>query len=354
MTAFKRYFVYQLKQSVLRTLVFTVLATMICISITNGYISPPNDIHKSTGIEMLATFLGIFCCLVPMLELAGLKNRRNLDTLYFFPIKRERMALSHYLSGACQVFVIYTVSFAAVWLTLAIKTSCFRLSFMPLYYICSLLAGAVLYSIVCFIFSEGNSVADGVVFVALWFFAVYIVSFMIRAYVLRAFLVDTRFWNDTASISGWWPLYAPLNNLTVIFQALIETNQQSLPYDYTSTYAEQYLSQGYMFAVWAILGLAAAFGFFARFKNRSAHAAGEISNSIFGYKLLIPLYGYSLLLMYNDLDIMTILIFAMMLIGFFVYRRGFKIKKRDIVFIVCGIIPVILSVILNSLEYMEL
>ena len=354
MTVFKRYFVYQLKQSALRTLVFTVLTTMICMSITNGYISPPQDIHKSTGIEILATFLGIFCCLIPILELSGFKNRRNLDTLYFFPIKRERMALAHYLAGVCQVFVIYTVSFIAVWLTLAIKTSCFSLEYMPLYYICSLVAGAVLYSIVCFIFSEANSVADGVVFVALWFFAVYIVMFCLRAYVLRAFLAGTEFWTDTVSLSEWWVMYAPINNLTVIFQDLIETNQQSYPYDYTATYAERYLSQAYMFAVWVLAGAFAAFGFFRNFKRKGAHMAGEVSNSICGYKLLIPLYGYALLLMYSDLDIMTILIFAMMLIGYFIYRRGFKIKKSDIIFIVCGIIPVILSAILNNLEYMKI
>ena len=354
MTTFKRYFVYQLKQSLLRTLVFTVLTVMICMSITNSYISPELDMHKSTGIEMLATFLGIFCCLIPILELSGFKNRRNLDTLYFFPIKRERMALAHYLAGACQVLVIYTASFVAVWLTLAIKTSCFSLEYMPLYYVLSLVAGAVLYSIVCFIYSEANSVADGVVFVALWFFAVYVVMFCLRTYVLRSFLTGTDIWLDTSSLSVWWPLYAPLNNLTVIFQDLIETNQQSYPYDYTASYADMYLSRAYMFAVWALVGALAAIGFFVRFKRKGAHMAGEVSNSIFGYKLLIPLYGYALLLMYSDLDIMTILIFAMMLIGYFIYRRGFKIKKSDIIFIACGIVPVIASAILNSLEHIVL
>ncbi len=350
MTAFKRYFVYRLKQGSLRTLVFTVLSVMICMSITNSYIAPELDIHKSTGIEMLATALGVFCCLIPMLELSGFKNRRNLDTLYFFPIKRERMALVHYLSGACQVFIIYTFTFTAVLLTLAIKTSCFSLVYMPLYYVCSLAAGMVLYSIVCLIFSEANSVTDGVVFVALWFFAIYVVMFCFRSYVLRPFLVGTDVWIETSSLSAWWPLYAPLNNLTVIFQNLIETNQQDLPYDYTAVYAEEYMSRAYMFAVWGLTGILATVGFFTRFKHKDAHMAGDVSNSIFGYKLLIPVYGYALLLMYSDLDIMTILIFAMMLIGYFIYRRGFKIKKKDIIFILCGIIPVILSAVLNNLE----
>ena len=351
MTTFKRYFVYQLKQSLLRTLVFTVLTVMICMSITNSYISPELDMHKSTGIEMLATFLGIFCCLIPILELSGFKNRRNLDTLYFFPIKRERMALVHYLAGACQVMVIYTVSFVALWLNIALRTSCFSLEYMPLYYICSIVAGMVLYSVVCFIFNEANSVADGVAFVALWFFAIYVVMFCIRAYLLQPILTGTRFWYGTVNFSEWWTLYAPINNLTVIFQDLIETNQQFDPYDYTATYADIYRAQAYMFAVWGLVGILAALGFFLRFKRKGAHMAGEVSDTIFGYKLLIPLYGYALLLMYSDLSVMTVLIFALMLIGYFIYRRGFKIRKSDIIFIVCGIIPMILSAILNSLEH---
>ena len=348
MTVFKRYFVYQLKQSALRTIVFTVLSVMICLSVSSSYIMPENDMHKSTGIEMLATVLGVFSCLIPMLELSGFKNRRNLDTLFFFPIKREKMALSHYLAGACQVLAIYTVSFVALWLNIAFRTSCFRLEYMPLYYICSLAVGMVLYSIVCFIFNEANSVADGVIFVALWFFVIYIVAFTIRTNVLRPFLADTQLWSDTANLANWGAMYVPINNLTVIFQGLIEINHQNNYYDYTATYAQIYLSQAYMFAVWAVVGLAAAFGFFARFKRKDAHLAGEISNSIFGYKILIPLYGYSLLLMYSDLDIMTIIVFALMLTGYFFYRRSFKIKKRDIIIIACGILPMILSNILST------
>ncbi len=349
MTAFKRYFVYQIKQSVLRTIVFTVLSVMICMSITGSYIAPEMDMHKSTGIEMLATVLGLFCTLVPMLELSCFKNRRNLDTLYFFPIKRERMALAHYLSGAAQIFVIYTVSFIAIWLTLVFKTKCFSLEYMPLYYVCSLVVGAILYSIVCFILGEANTVADGVIFVTLWFFVIYVLAIAVRTSVLRPFLTDTEVWVDTANFSGWGALYAPINNLTVIFQGLIESNHQSNYYDYTATYAQIYLSQAYMFGVWAVVGLAAAFGFFVRFKRKGAHMAGESSDSIFGYRLLIPVYGYSLLLMYSDLDIMTIIIFVLMLAGYFIYRRSFRIKKSDIIIIACGILPMILSVILNGM-----
>ena len=347
MTTFKRYFVYQLKQSTLRTIVFTVLSVMMCLSAVNSGISYVYDFYKTASLESVATVLGVLCFLIPILELSGFKNRRNLDTLYFFPIRRERMALAHYLSGLAQILVVYTVSFVSLWITLVIKTDCFSLEYMPLYYGLSLLAGAVIYSVVSFIFGEANSVADGILFIALWTFAIYILVYTVRIYLLRGLLMDTDFWPYT-TYAEWAPLYAPINNLTVIFQDLIEINRQGDPYSYIYSYAEIYLSQVYMFAVWAAVGIAAAFGFFARFKRKDAHLAGEISSSIFGYKLLIPLYGYSLLLMYSDLDIMTIIVFALMLTGYFFYRRSFKIKKIDSIIIACGIIPLIIASILNS------
>ena len=347
MTTFKRYFTYRLKQSVLRTVVFTVLALLMCLTAVNSSISSDYDFYKTASLESVATVLGILCFLIPILELSGFKNRRNLDTLYFFPIRRERMALAHYLSGLVQILIVYTVSFVSLWLTLLVKTNCFSLEYMPLYYVLSLLAGLVMYSIACFIFSEANTDADGILFIALWMFVAYIVMYTVRIYVIRELLRDTQFW-PYESIAEWGPLYAPINNLTVIFQDLVEANRQKDPYSYTGSYAARYLSQAYMFAVWGVIGVAAAFGFFARFKRKDAHLAGEISSSIFGYKLLIPLYGYSLLLMYSDLDIMTIIVFALMLTGYFFYRRSFKIKKSDIIFIVCGIIPLILSIMLNT------
>ena len=99
MTTFKRYFIYRLKQSILRTVVFTALALLICLTAVNSSISGDYEFYKTASLESLASILGIICFLIPILELSGFKNRRNLDTLYFFPIRRERMALAHYLSG---------------------------------------------------------------------------------------------------------------------------------------------------------------------------------------------------------------------------------------------------------------
>ncbi len=346
MKVFGRYFTYRLKQSAPRTAVLSVLSLVFCLDVVSSSISNRNVLYKETGIYMLAIILGLFCTLIPMLELSGFKNRRNLDTLYFFPIKREKMALAHYLSGALQIFTIYTVSFLATWILLLARTNCFNLSYMPLYYLFSLLLGFVMYSVFMFIFGEANTVADGVLFCALWVLVLNIVMFVARAYILKPFIIDDNreLWIKTSDLPTWGIIYTPINNLTVIFQDLIEVNRKPLEYDYTARSAERYISEMYMFFIWGAIGIAAAVGYLISFKKKGAQMAGEISESYFGYKLLIPLYGYSLLLMYSqDVDIMTIIIFALMLIGYFIYRRGIKLKRSDIIFIACGIIPIVLG-----------
>lgn len=350
MSVFGRYFLYRLKSSTVRTVFLTLLALVFTISAADDCTTARLVAYKTTGIYILAVILGVICTLIPMLEIAGFKNRRNLDTLYFFPINRGKMAAAHYLSGLLQIFVIYSVSFFSMWAFLAINTDCFALGYLIGYYALSLLLGLVMYSCIIFIFTQANSVIDGIIFCGLWVFLLYLVFYVVRVYFLRPFIIDTAYWADTSDISTWGILYTPINNLTVIFQDLIEVNRvgEAAMYNYTSYDAGRYLSQIYMFFIWGAIGIAAAVGYFITFIKRGAHMAGEISDSWFGYKLLIPLYGYMLLMIYGELDIMTFIIVALMLIGYVIYRRGIKLKRSDVLLTIGSIIPIILSNMLRQ------
>ncbi len=342
MKVFGRYLNYRLKQSLLRTIVFSVLAMLICSTTVAESTRESVEVEwRVSGIYILAVILGIMCTLIPILELSGFKNRRNLDTLYFFPIKRVKMALAHYLSGAIQIFTVYTVSFLTTWIYLLVKTDYFDLRWMPLYYLFSLILGFVMYSVFAFIFNEANTVADGVLFCGLWVLAVYIVLYAFMDYFLepRIYLEDRVYYNIIDSIISWSVIYMPINNLTVIFQELIEINYIFIA---EKSNGQLYLSQMYMFFAWLAVGIAAAVGYFVRFTRKGAEMAGEISESPWGFKLLIPLFGYSLLFMSGLEDVYAIIIFALMLTGYFIYRRSFRIKVKDIIFTACGIIPMIL------------
>ncbi|MBQ8408563.1 MAG: hypothetical protein IJY39_06820 [Clostridia bacterium] len=345
MKTFGRYLVYRLRNTALRTLIFTLLSVLLVQVVTADGIRGFYPEYHNVSLYMHAIVLGVLCTLIPILETAEFKNRRNLDTLYFFPIKREKMALVHYVSGLIQILFVYSVTFFTAWIYLEMQTNYFALGYMLPYYLLSLLLGLVMYSIFMFLFGQANTVSDGVLFCGLWVFVLYIVIWTVRAEILRDLLIDTEYWVSSSNFAGWGMIYTPINNLTVIFQDLIEINQRQLEYDYTHTTAMRYKRELAMFFVWGAIGIAAAIGYFVTFVKKGAEKAGEISNSWFGYKLLIPLYGYSLLLLYDSLDFMTVAICILMVIGYVVYRRGFKFKLSDIIVSGIGIGMILLGVL---------
>lgn len=341
MKTFTRYLKYRLENSVLRTLVFTLLSVILTQTVISECIGRMYAEYNETGIYVLAVVLGVFCTLIPMLELAGFKNRRNLDTLYFFPIKRVKMAAAHYISGFIQVFIIYSVTFFVAYAHLALQTNYFALEYMIIYYFLSLLVGLAIYSIFAFIFLQANSVADGVLFSVLWMFVLALVLVVVQNEIIMPILLqENEIMVREFVSSGWGIIYAPINNLTVIFQDLIEVNRGT-DWDYL---AEQYRKEAYMFFIWGAIGIAAAVGYFVTFVKKGAHQAGEISESPFGYKMLIPVYGYMLMILLGSEDIiLTALIFALMIIGYIIYRRGFKFKTGDLVATGCGILALIVG-----------
>lgn len=340
MKTFGRYLRYRIENTALRTAIFTVLAVILTMSVIPNCIDAYTE-YSQTGLFMLATVLGIICTVIPMLETMGFKNRRNLDTLYFFPLKREKMALAHYLSGAIQIFFIYTVTFFASFAYLAINTDYFALFHMIPYYFLSLLLGLVMYSVFMFIFGQGNTVADGVVFSIMWMFAIALVAFAIYD-AWSEYMINRDNYEVLAyynQLPAWGIVYAPINNLTVIFQDLIEINQKSWNDGY---YPDIYRSQWFMFVIWGVIGVASAIGYFITFTKKGAQKAGEISDSWFGYRLLIPVYGYSLLMLMGVEEIITIMIFVAMIVGYIIYRRSFKLKPVDLIVTACGLIPLFL------------
>ena len=343
MKTFGRYLAYRLNSSALRTLVFTLLSVLLTQSVIIDELKTTEIKYTESGIYMLAVVLSIFCALIPILELSGYKSRRNLDTLYFFPIKREKLALAHYLSGFIQVFVICSVTFFVAYAYLAANTDIFALEYMIIYYVLSLLLGVVMYSVFMFIFIQANTVADGVLFCGLWIFVLFLVGWVLRTEILDSFITyHDHYPTSIGGIENWGIVYSPINNLTVIFQDLIETNRIG-----SDVYVGIYMRQSYMFFIWGVLGIAAAVGYFLTFVKRGAEKAGEISDSWFGYRTLIPTYGYSLLMLMGLYDgFMIVLILAMMVIGYIIYRRGFKFKISDMVVVGCGILACLMGIVI--------
>lgn len=344
MSSFKKYLLWKLKTSALRTVLFTVLAVMLILPVISDAIDYRNNLsHSNCGISNLAILLGILCTVIPIIELSGFKNRRNIDTLYFLPIRREKLAAAHYISGFLQMFFIYTVAFFATYAYLAISTDWFALGYMLPYYFLSLLVGLGIYSIFAFIFSQANTVLDGVIFCAAWIFVVYLIMCVIidiiYPYVDDQYFPQNYLWR----IADWGLIYEQLDSLTVYFENMIEINRE--PNTYSLTFIKDTV---YLFFIWGAVGIAAAIGYFITFVKKGAEKAGEISDTAFGYKTLIPIIAYAaILLVHRDMTMISLFV-AMMVIAYVVYRRGFKFKKSDVICMLCSIPAIILSLIIGS------
>ena len=340
MSSFKQYFLWRLKGSALRTVIFTLLSLMLIIPSVSESVELPtwigqhwHDVYanSSTGIEYLAILLGILCTLIPILELAGFKNRRNIDTLYFLPIRREKMAAAHFVGGFVQIIFIYTVNFLASVALIAFTSNWFDLKYMIPYYFLSLLVGLGIYSIFSFVFTQANTVSDGVLFCIAWA----VIAYVVIATVQNSIIIENS--PDSWRLQEWGLVYQPINSLTMIYQDLIEFRRVSA--HGAQTYAIYAREHVYLFFIWGAAGIASAVGYFITFVKKGAQNAGEISDSPFGFKILIPILSYSALILTTDSIISYALYIALTVIAYVVYRRGFKFKKSDVICMI-GTVPV--------------
>ncbi len=332
---FSKYLGHRLKYTALRSIVATLISVAtVLYTVLKSNEHPGNYYRSKTGLDTIPIIIGFFATVIPVLETAYFKRRRNLDTLYSLPMSRAKLALAHYLSGFIQVTFICAVSFIAAYLyiSFAFNYDYYDMRPAPLYFLCCLLFGLAIYSVSIFIFSEANTSLDGVILSHLWMYALWVLMSALMSVSLD-FDFYTKIgmtYNDYSRFPPNGNIYHPLEHITLYFRPLIEIRRSCPEY-----YPIQALT-GYI--LWGTAGAAATFGYFRNMMRKSANSAGEISNSLFGYKLLIPLYGYSLMLICSPYVIRIIFIFAAMIIGYFIFRRRFIFKISDYIMLAIGLI----------------
>lgn len=324
MASFKNYFNYILKKSRSRLLITSVIALLLTVSTVDVYVYSNWEYHNVTvSFGWVSFILGALCILTPIIELAPYKNRRNIDTLFSLPISKFKMGIAHYLNGIIYIASVFTLCSIYTFLyLLARKNDLNVVHFIP-YYFLALLFGIVLYSFTSFAFYQGNTVSDGTIF---------IIAYSLVLMCVMGVIDLIGFFKDRIQ-GSYYSAFGPLTGLTRGYSSLIEGNGAS--FDFTT---QRYIS----FAVWLIIGIASAFGFLYFFAKKKSEDVGEISGSIFGYKVLLPIYGYTLLFMSQEFNVLHLLIVLAMYVGFIIYRRTIKLKKSDYICIIASIIPMVL------------
>jgi len=370
MNTFNDYLKYRLRSSLLRTAAFAVIAlilTYYSIEPSLGMWGKDGEIYATYYYEIeggiykgyldmssISSFLVIASAAIAALELYGFKNKRNLDTLYSLPLSRFQLALAHYVSGALQVFAVHTVCVLGALLCALPYALHLKLWFLPAYYVFSLIFGLGFYSFLCFFFSEGNTVIDGAIFASMWSFA--LMAFLGTLNESEAFarylsaIPASDYKVIFANYENWGTAASPLWRLATVFTDMIGSD---MAYIYHSDKAERVMDTFYMFYVWIGIYAACAYGYFRSFVRRGAEKVGEISHSPFGYRFIIPFYGFCFVFSIGRgwEVLLGVIVPILMLIGYGIYRRSAKIKKSDVITVCLAVAIIILIGTFRVIEH---
>jgi len=358
MTHFKKYLSHRLRSTAFRTLVITLIATVLACAVVGialsrsfaektqssicGTVSPRNI---STDIEVLIGVMTVLATLYPILETYHLKSTKTLDVVFSLPVTRTDIARAHYICG----FISLVFSSAVVTIAIGVELLAFGLfnGLMPLLmiYLWLVLFGAILYSIVIFLFSKGNTAIDGAVSAFL-----FIPSLSLVAKALDSFIRENEYIYKTISVGDSLPVknlsfFFKINNVAdeaVSFYDKIICKKSDITwYDVGAACDEIFSAYGndarylYVLLIWILCALAATAAFVFSFEKYRAEHAGDISDSFFCYRSIIPMAGFSLLCDSSSLVTSTVIVISM-LIGYFICRRSFRIKPEDIYTVALG------------------
>ncbi len=340
MTTFKNYLSYRLKNTLLQTVVLSVLSIIIALLSVNTYYDFTNTIRE--GFDCLLFSISFCATIIPFTETSAFKNKRNLDVYYSLPIGRQKLALTHFLSGIIQITIIYTISFVTVLLLLLSEINTVQTGYLLLFYPLSLLLGFIIYSFFIFVFSKATTVLDGIITSCLWLEAAWISANAFRIFssqLIGGFHWGNSYYQLIYDITEWLHIYSPIDNLTTLFYCKVLGRSTTFDLVGVESIVKYFFV---MFPVIAGVGILSAFGFIRGFKNTRAERIGDISNSWFSYKLLIPLYAFSLIMIAGSSIITSTFIVISAFIGYVIYRRGFKFKKSDIIILASLVIYAIL------------
>lgn len=313
----RRYFKYHSKTTLIRFLSMLIISvTVTVMTVAEG--CDRNDLtYVNSSIYILSVIVSLCASVLPIFEFAQFFNKRNLDTVFSLPIKRETLALIHFLNGYIHTVIIYTVCTVASTLIMLPYREFLQMEYILPYYFAILACATAIYCIITFIFLQANTVLDGIIFIGFW-----IMNLYLAADVVWRVIRDKLFERPYPSISYEnLVMYEQIDNTTCHFQDIINSNDRI-----TKITSVDFI----YFAILAICGIFCLFGIFYTFNKRRAENTGEISDSIIGYKLNIPLYYVCLACLGGDF-MLNVWLFIAALIGYFIYRRGFRLAKSDII-----------------------
>lgn len=302
------YFKYLLKTA-LKPSIFIFIVGMLVYPLVVT-LSDIGEEYTSSQIGLSVAFIAVLAYIVPIARTSYLKKKTKIDYYYSLPIKRRTLANLNLLVGALEIIIPFTLTYFLGMLITYIKYSGYYYGYYFLLYFSLIGLTIPLYIFNTFIASRANSVVDSVFFVLFYTFILWPISVILA----DVFAINIAYY-DTQLIT-----FVPYIDLGNYFNRLIEFGDP-VEYELRLPY-------------WLIIVEALTYiPLFILTKKDKSERSEQISNSFFGYRVMLPLYIItliSLIVFENGLidSIICLFVIAAGLVGYVIYYRKFKLPKR--------------------------
>lgn len=338
----RKYFVYELKKNAFAIGCLTLISLIVYLTPILS-ISGSNLIRNGSDLWLSSVIGGVLATLIPVWIFSYKMKQRSVDLYYSLPLSHGSILAVKFLIGLIALFIPYVLSYWLGAFIVISKTSRYTFSQYPFdtfYYLphffASLIPVFMMYAISAFMFTRANTVLDGILFVAFWAVVAYFIALVFVEPTMRhvPILTETGYQFQVVYPSCFIYCY-PLDFVTWFYQAQMVDKQI-----YFST--TDAVNIGLGIAYTSLLAAGSTVGLFLLEKRQKAENAEQLSESPFGYRVMIPLYTVVLLSgLTIENELYFYVYFMLTAVGSFMltalYKRTMKIGIRQTVIIVCSI-----------------
>ena len=280
------------------------------------------------------TVMMIMAAVAPGWMFCIFKKKRNLDCFYSLPISRRTLGMIQYGLGLIAVFLPFILTYAQAILANMAGGYFENLAHVYILYhfLLSILAGFVMYTLSAFVFNLANTSSDGYIFMFAYQAVPAFIISCIQNMIYSYYRANDQFPFDSVIYQNLSPDYG---SNYLFFGGNLSDLARKVEKKYPDPYYDVNFSDDYIWLwiiIWAIVGALSLYGCYRIFADKRAESAEEVSETLFGYKTLIPVCGFAGIISNLGEDFyFGLMFFVAAVIGYTIYRRGVRYKKSDVI-----------------------
>lgn len=319
----RKYLLYLNKKRLPIYLTFLVALTLILLVWNRPsevyYLTNPTAKIYGVNSRVMQTYLityGISICLIPFFEFAFKMDKKSANQLYSLPLKREKLYLSHFITGYLEVTIPYIIAFFISFVTLLIgkpevviyqnQNVAFMVGLLPFLGVL-LLIGLIAYSFEVFFYCQANNVIDGILTVIMASFVLWPVSYAFLRFAPNDFT------------------YSICYSMPYLFYSSIYVGELAMFGE--NSFFTHFNAEKIGLIINIVLGIACFVGQYFASKHFKAENAGQRSESWFCYKILLPVISIAICF-----QLLGSIVFAIMIVGtylaYVLYKRKFNLGTK--------------------------